>query len=396
MKKKILLVTPLFLFAVASLLAQQLSWQDCAEMPDVRRNHALCSVAGKAYLLGGYDANIGLKNSNFEYDPLSDSWTEKTPMSCGRSNFGAVPIDGKVFVTGGDPFRKRTEMYDPQTNTWTTMTSMPTGRQHAKCVSVGHEVFVISGLETGWNYTDVTEVFNTDSNTWETRTPIPEPRDLYGAVSFNGKVYIFGGCYGIGYCSTTYCYHVATDSWSTKSPMLDARYGMGTVVCDDKIYLLGGANEGGALSSVMVYDPVADSWSYSDNMQTPRRLTDATSLNGNIFVVGGCTSNAVAYNTCEIGSFSNVGIETNKMEQFKLIGATCSKSRITIDFELKKQSLLEYCLYDMKGRKIASTNPKIFPKGVHSITENRIPDHGVYMLSVKVDGRGYSKKFLLR
>ncbi|HEX3044417.1 MAG TPA: galactose oxidase, partial [Bacillota bacterium] len=36
-----------------------------------------------------------------EYNPATDTWTTKTPMSAAKSGCAAVVVDGKVYVIGG-------------------------------------------------------------------------------------------------------------------------------------------------------------------------------------------------------------------------------------------------------------------------------------------------------
>ena len=92
---------------------------------------------GKLYAIGGAKANEPCRDTVEEYDPANDQWTTKTPMPTARCGLGvATAPNGKIYAIGGNrqfidnQHVATVEEYDPITDTWTTKTPMPTARSH--------------------------------------------------------------------------------------------------------------------------------------------------------------------------------------------------------------------------------------------------------------------------
>ncbi|MCK4701219.1 MAG: hypothetical protein KAT38_12815, partial [Bacteroidales bacterium] len=48
-----------------------------------------------------------------------DSWSRGTDMSTTRGAHAIGTVNGKIYVMGGNPFNTSVEEYDPATDTWT-------------------------------------------------------------------------------------------------------------------------------------------------------------------------------------------------------------------------------------------------------------------------------------
>jgi hypothetical protein len=59
---------------------------------------------GRLYTVGGridgnYSRNL---TSNEAYDPATDRWEQRAPMSAARSGIAAAVLEGRMFVFGGE------------------------------------------------------------------------------------------------------------------------------------------------------------------------------------------------------------------------------------------------------------------------------------------------------
>ena len=118
----------------------------------------------------------------WEYDPAADSWKSLAPLPGKRGSAVAVEVGGKIYVIGGattvegskDPFftffgpsrvLSTNDVYDPATNKWESRRPMSVPRNHAFGGAVNGKIYVIGG-RTGHGFilsatnTDVVEEYN--------------------------------------------------------------------------------------------------------------------------------------------------------------------------------------------------------------------------------------------
>ncbi len=213
----------------SSIVSVENTWVSKASMNTARANLGVVAVNGEIYAIGGDDVfglynqdqgfyaglNGGTVNTNEEYNPITDSWIYKAPMSTARESFAVAVYQSKIYCIGG-------------------LTSVPFYGLNTQVVSV------------------INEVYNTANNTWQTKASLPSKEWPIKASVVNGLIYV------ISHSGETYAYNPANDSWVTKSkaPSVNKNYDtLVTAVLDGKIYV-----EGLSLLN-QVYDPLKDSWS---------------------------------------------------------------------------------------------------------------------------------------
>ena len=126
----------------------------------VPRNHAFAgAVKGKIYVIGGRTGSayiLSATNTNTveEYDPVSDKWSGPLQrMPTARSGGGWGTDGRRIYCAGGEvttteltgAFRA-VEAYDPATNSWTTLPSMPMPRHGVAGAVIGNELHLVSGM----------------------------------------------------------------------------------------------------------------------------------------------------------------------------------------------------------------------------------------------------------
>jgi hypothetical protein len=85
-----------------------------------------------------------------EYDPLTDTWTQKADMPTSRFGAAAVTVNGKINVLGGASgydALATIEEYDPALDSWMFKASMPNPRV-ASAVMVDEQIYIIGGAVT--------------------------------------------------------------------------------------------------------------------------------------------------------------------------------------------------------------------------------------------------------
>jgi N-acetylneuraminic acid mutarotase len=98
----------------------------------------------------------------WEYDPAADSWKPLPPLPGKRGSAIAAEVGGKIYVIGGattaegskDPFftffgparvLSTNDVYDPATNKWESRAPMSVPRNHAFSGVVDGKIYVIGG-----------------------------------------------------------------------------------------------------------------------------------------------------------------------------------------------------------------------------------------------------------
>ena len=134
-------------------------WESRKPM-SVPRNHAFGGVVnGKIYVIGGRTGHgfiLSATNTDVveEYNPINDSWSvPKERMPTPRSG-GASGSDGRrIYAAGGEVTTKdlvgafkSVEAYEPATNSWMTLPSMPMPRHGIAGAVIGNRFHLVSGM----------------------------------------------------------------------------------------------------------------------------------------------------------------------------------------------------------------------------------------------------------
>jgi tyrosinase-like protein/Kelch motif protein/kelch motif-containing protein len=212
----------------------------------------------------------------WEYDPAADSWKSLAPLPTKRGAAVAVEVGGKIYVIGGattvagskDPYftffgpslvLTTNEVFDPATNKWESRRPMSVARNHAYAAAVNGKIYVIGG-RTGHAFilsatnTDVVEEYTPVSDTWSApKERMPTPRSG-GAWGTDGRrIYVAGGEVTtkelVGAFRAVEAYEPATNSWISLPPMPMPRHGIAGAVIGNELHLVSGMiQSAGALS----------------------------------------------------------------------------------------------------------------------------------------------------
>ena len=212
----------------------------------------------------------------WEYDPAADSWKSLAPLPTKRGAAVAVEVGGKIYVIGGattvadskDPYftffgpslvLTTNEVFDPATNKWESRRPMSVARNHAYAAAVNGKIYVIGG-RTGHAFilsatnTDVVEEYSPVNDMWSApKERMPTARSG-GAWGTDGRrIYVAGGEVTtkelVGAFRAVEAYDPATNSWISLPPMPMPRHGIAGAVIGNELHLVSGMiQSAGALS----------------------------------------------------------------------------------------------------------------------------------------------------
>ena len=212
----------------------------------------------------------------WEYDPAADSWKSLAPVPTKRGAAVAVEVAGKIYVIGGattvagskDPYftffgpslvLTTNEVFDPATNKWESRRPMSVARNHAYAAAVNGKIYVIGG-RTGHAFilsatnTDVVEEYSPVSDMWSApKERMPTPRSGGASGTDGRRIYVAGGEVTtkelVGAFRAVEAYEPATNSWISLPPMPMPRHGIAGAVIGNEFHLVSGMiQSAGALS----------------------------------------------------------------------------------------------------------------------------------------------------
>ncbi len=256
------------------------------------------------YVIGGKTASGASLGRVQAYHVATNTWSwhPNLPLPLKETN-GAVTINGKVYVSGGqvgdNTWTNALFMFDPATNRWTRKRDMPEETSGGMSAVYNNKLYVVTDCQgEGCNPSnDIPRFYRFDpvTDTWNT-LPTPPNDHEHGAAGFiGGKLYVTGGR-GIGNPKQVDVYDPATNQWSSESPFGSGRAYVAGLAYNAKLYLIGGyrVNADGSQTAVRatnIYNPATKQWTTGAPLPTARVETSASRvvLNGQprIEVVGG-------------------------------------------------------------------------------------------------------------
>jgi N-acetylneuraminic acid mutarotase len=207
------------------------AWKSLPPVPTKRGSAVAVEVGGKIYTIGGA--------TTMEGRVLDDS----------RGRLGESK-DAFFTAFGPSKVLSVNEVYDPATNKWDTRNPMSVPRNHAFAAAVNGKIYVIGG-RTGHAFiltatnTDVVEEYDPRSDTWNVpRERMPTARSGGVAGTDGRRIYVAGGEVTtqelVGAFRAIEAYDPLTNSWSTLPPMPMPRHGVAGAVMGNRLYLVSG------------------------------------------------------------------------------------------------------------------------------------------------------------
>ena len=176
-------------------------WTARASMPTARSAMAHDIIDGKIFVAGGRPP----RGHDFAvYDPKSDKWTSLPNLPTARNHMAAAAIGGKLYVAGGrfgGGFRSEItavlEIYDPKTNTWTAKRPMSEARSGLNGIAVNGCFHTFGGEHPTASPSGVFphhEVYDPRADRWTRLSDMPIPvHGVTGLVYVNGWTHLPGG-----------------------------------------------------------------------------------------------------------------------------------------------------------------------------------------------------------
>jgi RNA polymerase sigma factor (sigma-70 family) len=261
------------------------TWTRKGDMPFTNSWSPACEFNGKIYIFTD-------SGRNWEYDPMTDKYQEKSRSNC-VSDHDAIVLNDKIYVTG---YLGEMSEYDPLTDKWTKKASAQFAKRGSPLAVLNGKIYAIGGVtpDDAAIILSVVEVYDPVNDTWIRMKDLPFTRGWSSACTIDGKIYLFGGADNTTRASvaTTLVYDPEKDEWTKKADMLKRAVFIhrNAPIIDEKIYIIGGYSSGEAVSDIQIYDPKKDDWAKGPDMPTARYSPAAAAYKDKIYIFGGSTT----------------------------------------------------------------------------------------------------------
>ncbi len=290
----------LFLFLQFDAMAVD-GWQLKPSIGGEGRHRGLgISIGNRGYLGTGHYNGTGVNlsfNDWWEYDPSSNSWTQKANIP--TATYGSVAWGsatkgyvGGGFIPGGIYY-----IFDPATNTWSNSAPCPINASNFDCFTVGGLGYVLSGTQM--------YAYNPSTDSWDQKAPCPVTIGTWSCAFEAGN----SGFVKTG--SNFYEYKPANDTWIARTTfpgVMSAAgtafsvYGKGYVVCG---YV---GSLGNVTSEIWEFNPAMNAWvQMADFPGTSRRFLSSFAIGNKGFVALG--TNGTNFNDFWQFSYDPLSVE---------------------------------------------------------------------------------------
>ncbi len=247
-----------FLILTLSPLFSVGPWLQKASLPGPGRHRPFSFViANKAYLGGGWNGTQ-MWNDFWEYDPATNSWTQRaTLLTTSAWTSSGFSLNNKGFVIGGT-LGNILRCYDPVTNLWTVRTSAPASLYWESQLWIFNNEAYYPNQSVIYKYNETTNVWTTIGTSGHAFTGI--------GTSFQTATRAYTLFDGSG--NMTWEFNPSTNFWTQRATFPgEARSqaygfglnGMGYAGCGD-----GFVNDN--LNDFWEFDPVMNLWTRVPNL----------------------------------------------------------------------------------------------------------------------------------
>jgi hypothetical protein len=122
-------------------------------MPTPRAFLAVAVCQNKIYCIGGLSGFSTISGEleqitgvNEVYDPVTDTWTTKSPIPIPKTKLQANVVNGKIYLLGGNANATLNQVYDTESDSWTLGAGKPTDRIDFGVAVVNDKLYVIGDI----------------------------------------------------------------------------------------------------------------------------------------------------------------------------------------------------------------------------------------------------------
>lgn len=253
----------------------------------MRHSAGAFTIGDKVYIAGGlshYTTSLGRTDDLWEYNPATDSWTQKTSLGTYMFDPVSFELDGLGYIIEGTSMWA----YNPATNSWASKASVPEIFNASLGFTIEGKAYVGTGASFSKNF----YVYNPLTDTWSGIAEFPGAgRYSASAFTIGTKGYVGLGITSSGDVSDFYSYDPIEDKWSIIRDFPVANSGAASYSIGAKGFVALGQNN----ARVYSYNADKDEW-FEEFKFEKRRNSTAFVYNNEAYLLGGFDSTGLLLN----------------------------------------------------------------------------------------------------
>ena len=363
---------------------QAQDWVQVTSLPNAfnETHHSFAfSFDDMGYIVAG-NSDSGVRDDFYQYNPVTDSWTELTPFPGEARGFAIGDTwDGKAYFGFGNDGTSRLNdlwVFDPSNMSWTELASCPCAeRTHPAMIAHNGKVFVGLGSSASGNMNDWWE-YDIALNTWSQKDDLPSlPRHHPYQFGIDDHVYTGFG-HGNSIFNDWFRYDIVGKTWTQVATLPAEGRVAGTQFSYGGLgYVLSGDGDNhGSMNTgeFWAYEPLTDTWDELPPHPEGSRWAPASFIiDGEVYIINGTSFSEYV---TEIYKFDlNPVLSTHELTNLS-ISIYPNPAIDIIKIDVPGNLKYDANLYDFNGRVIISTTNK-------SVIEIQTLPLGVYFIEIK-------------
>ena len=234
-----------------------------------------CTVMGTWIYVGG-----GWSGAFLRYDTLAGTWEELPGIPTPRTDHAIVALGTDLYILGGSSGETPVDVFDTVGDTWSTGPSLSGAHESLEAVELGGWIYALAGR------TDVVEALDPVSGTWQTVAPLPNPLRYFAAETDGVRIYVMGGEYteasgGNRTTKEVWLYDPITDQWTAGVPLPLEDSLVGAARIGQEIFVLG------FTQTPLSLDIVSGTWTWRTPKNKGLTGVGVAAGGGRLYVFGG-------------------------------------------------------------------------------------------------------------
>jgi N-acetylneuraminic acid mutarotase len=280
------------------------TWCRDVDMPGSikRANQASFVLNDKAYIVMGSSGPGDFCKEVWQFDPVTHQWLKKKdfpgPFRIGAASFS---LNNKGYVCSGEnslsgpqqKFYNDLWEYNPLTDTWTEKDTLPGSvRQYAFAFTIGNKAYVGNGKSGPTGLLSDFYEYNSVAGVWIQKGNTPFYKVAPATFSINNEGYVCAGSgSGDQNSASLFKYNPADDSWLEMTPLpAPVRIQTAGFSIDNSGYVCGGMNGGDIFNDLWEFNSISSEWTQRASFISPRFYHLGFAIKNKGYIVGGDNS----------------------------------------------------------------------------------------------------------